>query len=178
MRLIRLWERTVASPVVRPGMSDHNVCSLVHETKRSHVMQVSIAMVITTEQVASYIAGEDLQLAYKAADEFLLRLVTEGEGPVIDRLQDSSWLVSGVFATAEQLEDAIPPDEASVSALADAIVLVNQQLVERRRDFDGDVESLIIDWSKTAHAADVVFAEGAVKLRAGDLTTETYRCGP
>lgn len=159
-------------------MSEHSACPNDKGTNSSHVAQVSIAMVITTEQVASYIAGEDLQLGYKAADAFLLHLVTEGEGPLIDRLQDTSWLVSGVFTTTERLQDAMPPDEASVSALADAIVLVNQQLVERRRDFDGEVESLIIDWSKIAHSADVVFAANAAKLREGDLTEETYRCSP
>lgn len=148
-----------------------------HNFDQTNDVQVSIAMVITTEQAASYIAGKDPQLGYKVADAFLLYMITEADGALMDRLQDTSWLATAIFTTAEQMPDIPPPDEASVSAVADAIVLANQQLVERRRAFDGDIKSLTIDWAKIAHSADVMFAESAAELREGDLTTETYRCG-
>eukprot|EP00892_Ulva_mutabilis_P009928 jgi/Ulvmu1/7307/UM035_0096.1 len=136
---------------------------------------VSTALIITTEQVASYIAGRDLQLGYKAANAFLLYLITNGDPPMMDRLQDASWLVSAIFGTVELLQDVDTADEASVTAVADALVLANRQLVQRRSEFDGDVESIAIDWAKIAHSADVVFADSAAELREGELTTESYR---
>jgi len=137
--------------------------------------QVSTALVVTTEQVASYIAGRDLQLGYKAANAFLLYVVTEGDAPLIERLQDASWLVTAIFGTVERMQEVDAADEASVTAVADAVVLANQQLVVRRGEFDGDVESLAVDWAKIAHSADVGFAQSAADLREGDLTTESYR---
>lgn len=132
-------------------------------------------MVITTEQVASYIAGQDLELAYKVANTFLLYMITDFEAPIMDRLQDTSLVVTAIYETAERHQDVIPPEEAGVTAVADAIVLANRQLAERRREFDGNIESLATDWAKIGHAADVVFSDRAAELREGELTIETYR---
>lgn len=136
-------------------------------------MQVSIATIVTAEQVASFLAGGNTTAGYAIANAFLRYVTANAGGEVMARLENNEW-VSAAIPAAAQSAGAPPPAGSKVPVVVEAIVLINKRLTEVRGAGDG--EKLLIGWAKTAHVADVAFSDAAASFAKGDLDEAAYRC--
>jgi hypothetical protein len=141
-------------------------------------LQVSIVTVLTAEQIAAFLAGDDLPAAYNISNAVLRQITATAGGDVISKVQDPTWLTSTITSVARAAAVAAP-DPAKAQAVTDAIVLVNTRLVEIRDSKGaGDPEQLLTGWAKAAHVGDVAFAAHAAKLGAGDMGDTEFECVP
>ena len=132
---------------------------------------------VTAEQIAAFLAGDDFQTGFNVSNAVLRQLTATAEGDVLGKVQDPEWLVSTMQSAAEAA--SVPaPDAGKAQAVADAIVLVNNRLVEVK-DTEGaeDSEQLLTGWAKAAHVGDVLFADHAAQFGAGDMAETEFKCG-
>jgi hypothetical protein len=164
-----LWLAAV-SLVMDPACESVHHC--VHRVWR---VQISIASVVTMEQIAAFLAGENMTTAFDVSDAVLRQLTATAGGDVLTKVQDPTWVASAITSAATTA--SLPaPDTAKTKAVADSIVLVNKRLLDiQQGEGAGNTQKLLTGWAKAAHVGDVLFAEDAAKLGSGDMDETEFR---
>jgi hypothetical protein len=171
-----MHEDTLQQRMHRRLMPFSSACRLEGCQQSDACVQVSIATVVTAEQIASFLSKGNTTAGYDVSKAFLQYLTANAAGQVMAKLHDKQWVSTAVSAAA-QTSGQPAPEEGKLPAVADAVTLVNKRLSDiRGPQFDGDSEKLLIAWAKTAHVADVAFAEHAAKFGDGSMAEPAFRC--